>query len=159
MSEVKKRKVIAVGDYLKQNDNCVPFTVPNPENPQEIVDIFIRIKNASPRDQMKTMDFVHANRPEAMGKKDYDDMSDEEKASATSFSYLYDAQTASSCAFHPPADFDPDNPNNWDRSQKTPKVWETMDDCLDQNTEALFSAVRLHLTGQKVVLMEGEAKK
>jgi hypothetical protein len=152
---MKKRKVIAVGDYIRRQDRIISITTTDSENPTEEVDLFFRIKTPSPRESIKMMEFVN-NRVEGktIGSDDFsfENLSPDERNKYIKTSLEYEALLVSSCVFLPPDDLS-------DLSQKTNRVWETLDDVLDYCPLDLFNKLKNEVSGEKLFINTAEAKK
>ncbi len=155
MSVSKKKKIVALGDYLKKKDEVEEIELSD-------CSILIRIKKPSTEDSMKMMELLGQSLSEEdinsfqKGKRKVEDEPMNKKLELLKFSYQQDAMLISSCCFHPtlngdgePADIQEENPE---------KIWESFEDAL-QLPKELFDALSEKLGKRKMIMAEVEAKK
>jgi len=152
MSE-KKKKVIAVGDFIDSKNRIMNVAIPDPEEIGGTIEVTVLIRKPSPKDTIKIMEFVNKRfegKADIIGKK-MSDLDDEKRNEAFQLAFEYDATLISSSVYYPP---DSGNPND-----ETEKVFESASEVMDRCPSDLFNALRMIVGQNRYVIAEGEAKK
>ena len=155
MSASKKKKIIALGDYLQKKDEVEEIELSD-------CSILIRIKKPSTEDSMKMMELLAQSLSEEDIKdfqesiKKVEDKPMDKKLELLKFSYQQDAMLISSCCYYPTLNGDGKLANIQEDDPK--KIWESFEDAL-QLPKELFDAISERLGKRKLVMSEVEAKK